>query len=149
MFAIVLLFSCKAKKNIVEQASNSDLIISLEKTPCYGECPVFTIEIYSDGKIIYKGKQFTDKIGTFMNNINTDEVNVLIQDFNNSNFFNFEDEYTSEMTDFPTTYIVFNFEGKTKRIKDYYGAPAELKLLESTIERYAKLNNWEKITDKP
>ena len=46
-------------------------------------------------------------------------------------FDNLKNEYSERITDLPTTYIMIN----NKKIKDYYGAPTELKDLEKLIEK--------------
>lgn len=141
-----LLFNaCKIKQKANNQTYNNQIVFTLKKTACYGQCPVFTLNIYTDGTVKFEGKMFTEKIGLYKNHISKEEINKLINKFINDGFFDLEDEYTSEMTDLPTTYISFNHNGKTKTIKDYYGSPEKLKILENTINSYRKLENWTKI----
>jgi ankyrin repeat protein len=44
------------------------------------------------------------------------------------------DEYTAMITDQPTTYTTLTIGSRTKRIKDYYGAPPALKEIETRID---------------
>jgi hypothetical protein len=37
--------------------------ISLEKTSCYGPCPVYAVYIYGDGTILYEGVENVRVIG--------------------------------------------------------------------------------------
>jgi len=39
-------------------------------------------------------------------------------------------EYTSNITDLPSTIVTFSINGQEKKIVDYYGAPDKLKELE-------------------
>jgi len=139
---LVLNFGCKTKQKANKTDKMEVPVFVLEKTACYGECPVFTIQIYANGFIEFEGKRFVDKIGNFTNKIYKAEVDLLINDFVTAKFFEFEDKYTSEATDFPTTYITFNHDGRTKKITDYDGAPNELELLEDAVARYIKISNW-------
>ncbi len=136
--------SCKAKQKTNMQDKTGELVFSLKKTACYGDCPIFLLKIYSDGLVKFHGEKFTEKTGYYTNQISGEELTAVINEFVNANFFEFEDEYTGEMLDLPTTYISFNYNDKTKSIKDYYGSPKELKRLEQTLDRYRKLENWTK-----
>lgn len=35
--------------------------IQLERTMCFGECPVYKVEILSDGTVNYNGEMFVEK----------------------------------------------------------------------------------------
>lgn len=106
---------------------------------------MFYMEIYKSGKIIFEGSKNTDKIGKYEKEISAGEIEKLIADFENANFFDFEDEYTALITDLPTTYISFSNGDKTKTIRDYHGSPRELKELENKLETIAEsTDNWKK-----
>lgn len=65
-------------------------------------------------------------------------------EFEKADFFNFKDEYTSRITDLPTTYIGFIDKGKTKIVRDYHGAPQLLSDLEAKLEIIANSDEgWE------
>ena len=51
-------------------------------------------------------------------------------------FQNLKNEYTDNITDLPTTYIMV----QNKKIKDYYGAPKKLKELEKMINEILSKN---------
>jgi|GEM_PF-3609845 len=65
---LLILSSCKLTSNTYYSKSlnsNSEelftdktKIISLEKTACFGTCPIFTINIFNNGEVIYYGKKF-------------------------------------------------------------------------------------------
>ena len=39
--------------------------LKMDRTPCYGRCPSFTIEFLKTGEVIYTGRSNTDMIGTY------------------------------------------------------------------------------------
>ena len=133
-FLCCLIVGCNSAKNI---GSDNEIVFSMTKTKCYGKCPAYTIEIYSNGRVIYNGLANVEKIGKFEKNINQTELSNLQKTFLDSKFFDFEDEYVSNATDLPTTYILFRNNGKEKKIKDYHKAPKELKNLERLLEDIA------------
>ncbi len=118
-------------------SADNEIVFSMSKTRCYGKCPVYTIDIYSNGHVIYEGKSNVDKIGRFEKNITQTELSDLKKAFLDSKFFDFEDEYVSNATDLPTTYILFRNNGEEKKIKDYHRAPKELKALEKLLDDIA------------
>ena len=149
-FYIVLIIfsdSCKSAKPIVsprDVSKDDSLLISLEKTACYGTCPEYSLTIYRSGRTIYEGKRHVEKIGNFEKKISEKEVKELIKAFEEAEFFNLLNEYVEQISDFPTTFLSFNYEGKSKKIKDYYGAPEKLKKLEKIVENIGKDDGWEK-----
>ncbi|MBW8051199.1 MAG: hypothetical protein FVQ77_12830 [Cytophagales bacterium] len=128
------------------ESENDGTVITLQKTMCYGKCPVYTITIHGDGQSVYVGKKNVDKIGKYQKKLKISEVENLIKAFEDANFYNFKDEYSAKVTDLPTTYITYTVNEKTKRIKDYYGAPDELKKLEKMVEKIASSEGWEKVS---
>ncbi|MFK5854770.1 MAG: DUF6438 domain-containing protein [Bacteroidota bacterium] len=136
-----VLFSCTSTRKVGEV----DIpIIKFEKTSCFGSCPVYSLSIFENGLVILDGIKNIDYIGSFKKQLSRKEINEIIAKFNDANFFNFDDEYTSRITDLPTTYISYNYNGKHKKIKDYSGAPKKLKELEKIILQIVNEEGWEK-----
>lgn len=143
IIVFVIFFSCSTLKN--SKDGNNDLLISMEKTTCRGQCPVYSIKIYQNGKAVLNGVKYFDRIGTYHKQLSRKETGRLDKAFSRAGFFHFKDEYTQSVTDLPTTYLTYSKSGITKRIRDYYGAPPELKRLEGIIENIAiNEEGWEK-----
>lgn len=130
-----------------EQNSNpyADSTIEMNTTPCFGACPEYDIIIKGDGTANYVGKRHAPRAGKFTKQLSPEETKALFDAFAAVNFFDFEDEYTSTISDLSTTYISFSHDGQSKKIKDYYGAPDELDKLENRVEEIAKSDGWKKI----
>lgn len=140
---ILLSFSCSSTKTL---SNNKDYVVfTLRKTGCKGKCPVYYMEIFKSGKIIYEGTKNVDKIGKFGKQITGRAVKKIIIQFEKSNFDNLLNEYSANVTDLPTTYISFTHNNKTKTIRDYSQAPRELKDLELILENIANSKDWAKI----
>ena len=140
----IFMFSCSSSKKFQEE----NICISMEKTSCYGHCPVYTINIYNNGLIKLEGKENIDKIGSFRSKITGKQLDKLTELFISSDFFNFEDSYTSLVKDLPTTFIYFSKNNKNKRIKDYDEAPQSLKKLEEEIVLMLENLKWKIIKSK-
>ena len=59
---IFLIISCNTVSKSTKDELNQ-LTISLEKTACFGTCPVFKIKIFKNGKGIFEGKVEKKRIG--------------------------------------------------------------------------------------
>ena len=145
---LIALSSTACTSHKAKKQQNLKPIITFQKTACFGKCPVYSLEIFADGKIKYKGEKNTDKIGEYVKSLSKDEIKSLKESFISADFFSFKDEYTSKKTDLPTTYISFENEGKYKKVKDYSDAPEPLKNLERMIEKIVASDGWEKIQKK-
>ena len=134
---IFLIISCNTVSKSTKDELNQ-LTISLEKTACFGTCPVFKIKIFKNGKGIFEGKKFVKKTGLIDFKLSQQEIQKILVKAENIKFPEMLDEYSEKITDLPTTYIQI----KEKKIKDYFGAPKKLKDLETLIEEIVlnKLN---------
>lgn len=132
-YLLVLILFISSCFNFTKQKElqSPEKIISLEKTACFGRCPVFKIIIYNNGECLYNGIKFVKKSGEYNLKINEREVDGILSQAKEIGFDNLKNEYSERITDLPTTYIMIN----NKKIKDYYGAPTELKDLEKLIEK--------------
>lgn len=126
----LLLFSCSGPKTIAEE----DLLIEMKRTPCYGNCPVYTLKIDKNGKGLFEGVENVEKIGKFSFSLRHDELQELEKTFRQINFYQLKNIYEASVSDLPTTYISYHKDGRRKKIMDYYGAPEELRTLENNIE---------------
>ena len=133
VYLLVLILFISSCFNFTKQKElqSPEKIISLEKTACFGRCPVFKIIIYNNGECLYNGIKFVKKSGEYNLKINEREVDEILSQAKEIGFDNLKNEYSERITDLPTTYIMIN----NKKIKDYYGAPTELKDLEKLIEK--------------
>ena len=123
-------YSKSLNSDLEELSTEKTKIITLEKTACFGTCPIFSINIFNNGDVLYYGKKFVKKLGNLNLKLNQKEINQILNKAKEINFNNLKSEYTENISDLPTTFISIN----KKTIKDYYGAPKELKDLEKLIE---------------
>lgn len=128
-FISVQLISCAGSSKITEEK----LIIELEKTACYGQCPVYTIKIDEKGHGLFIGVENTEHLGLFSFRLRTEELDAVKSSFEAIRFFELEDRYFDYIMDLPTTYVTYRTGSREKKIMDYHGAPRELKDLEKQI----------------
>lgn len=133
--------ACKSSQKVYTHSSQESTvkqIFYLETTPCYGTCPSYKISIFENDSLVYEGIKYVAKEGLMSKKLSKGTVEKLKEQFRNANFFSFQNQYTAQVSDFPTTYISFTDQGKTKKIMDYYHAPESLKKLEGYINDLVK-----------
>jgi Domain of unknown function (DUF6438) len=134
-----------------------DLVIKLERTRCFGACPVYTVSIDAKGDVTYEGIRFVQVQGRVTDRIPVARVAALLATADRIGFFELNDRYRTKknpdgsetiVTDLPTTFVTITSGGRTKRIEDYYGSPDSLKELERQIDDAAGTKRWIKPEDR-
>jgi hypothetical protein len=144
---LLLLASCNSSQKL--SGTNEDFsktTIVYEETPCFGECPIYTMTL--DGatlNAVYKGKANTSKIGTYSKTISSDEYSKFMEAIEKANFTKLDNEYMGLAPDFPIRIITLTRDGKTKTVKNRSDAPPELGVLEQVFKRYANTDGWKKL----
>ena len=133
------------------RAVPEDTIIKLERTACFGECPVYAVTIDARGNVTYVGRKFVRMEGRRTARIPVARVAALLDMANKIGFFDLRDKYRTVrnpdgsetfVTDLPTTIVTITRAGATKRVEDYYGAPHSLHDLELEIDNAAGTSGW-------
>jgi hypothetical protein len=119
-----------------------DVVITLERTVCYGTCPSYFLRINGDGSVFYEGRDFVKVKGEVESTISQEDLRKLIVAFYEIDYFSLEDEYTANITDMPTTITSITIGGKSKRVVNYYGAPEKLIRLEKLIDSLTNSIRW-------
>ena len=136
------------KMTAVQTSDEPSLIISMKRTACYGTCPVYELRIYSDHMATLTAEEHLELEGDYSAKISDETYQGIVDAFNASDFFDFEDEYTSNMSDLPTTFIYYSDLRRSKKIRDYYGSPEELRQLEDRVEALITDLDWQPLPEK-
>ena len=118
--------------------------ISLERTMCYGCCPVYRVEFRSDGLALHVGEIFVEKLGPRPGRIDDAVFDRLASLVVRLGFFDLEPAYRLPVTDHPTHITTAVRDGVTKRVSNYAEAgPAELWAIEELIDATAEEIDWD------
>lgn len=140
--AFLLFTAAKCGKDKYQYTEES--AIEIVRTPCFGSCPSYSFNIKGNGAAAFEGKQFVELEGKYARTFPPDTANYIFDTFIEANLWQYENEYTEQVTDLPTTYLSFKHAGKTKRIKLYYGFPEELETLADKLQELAFSPGWGK-----
>ena len=146
---ILLLMACNASKKAqdtkpvtADSATLQSAVIKMSTGPCFGRCPVYDLTIEGSGNATLVAKKFMDYEGTFQRELDSEVVVDLVNAFLDANFWGFEDKYTGNITDLPTTWLTFSYEGQTKEVEAYYNVPEELTALIGKVHAIATDKAW-------
>ena len=129
----------------------SDTVITLQRTSCFGPCPVYTVSIDASGNVAYEGERFVRVVGRRTAHIDPANVARLLARAEQIRFSGLRSAYraienpdgtTTMVTDLPTTIVTIAAKGRTKRVEDYVGAPDSLTEFEREIDDAAGTKRW-------
>jgi hypothetical protein len=146
LIALMLITIGCAQPQTPTPSDIKEVIITLERTACFGTCPVYKLTIHGDGKVIYEGIRFVRVEGTIETTISEEKIEKLVSEFQKIDYFSLEDSYEERnATDMPSAFTSLTVDGKTKTVKHYHGdssAPKELTELEDKIDEIVNSNQW-------
>jgi hypothetical protein len=131
---------------VTAQDSEANVAITLERTPCFGTCPAYTVTIMDDGTVIYEGQNFVETMGEQTSEIDPETVASMVEAFTNAGYFEWDEAYdTQTVSDLPTVTTSVTRDGETHRIVRYTGdtsAPLALPYLEWWIDVMTNSQLW-------
>jgi hypothetical protein len=118
--------------------------IGLERTLCYGDCPVYTVIIKSDGTFRYHGENHVKRKGEHTGKVTPTAFNRLAQFIHDSGFANMQHAYSRGVFDSATVYTTAVIDGKRKVISNYDNAgPTTLWAIEQLIDKLLLEAEWD------
>jgi hypothetical protein len=147
--ALVGLVGCGKKKAPTDTTSvdqphppdavpGAQVIATLERTGCYGECPVYRLTVNSDGSVVYVGTRYVKVLGRQVYKISEAQMAALQAAFEHANFNQLKDYDKVESTDDDWAHLSYRRGGGFKRVRHYHGdnaAPPALAALEDEFDR--------------
>jgi hypothetical protein len=156
---LLLVLACAPRNEIppsTETAApindQSGPVITLERTACFGSCPVYRIAASAAGDVTYEGRANVRRLGTATGQIPAARVEALLSELDRAGYFSFATRYTAAeptcgryATDSPSAITSVRVGNRTKRIEHDYGcgaAPGALVVLERRIDEVLGSSEW-------
>ncbi len=137
---LVMLAACTGQKaeSPSEDPSPSTIAaldsIALERTPCFGRCPVYRLRIAGTGAVHFQPSQASDTLdSSFSDSIPPSAASALLALARAIDFFDLPDEITPAnqdvcrlaATDHPSAIVTIVMGDTVKRVNHYHGCHAE------------------------
>lgn len=130
---------------MVEQKTEprDSLVISFEKTPCFGHCPVYNVKIYESGFAIYEGRNFVEKMGMYATRFDSAEIEKIYNKALDIGYFDLKNEYNDPLiTDLPSTISRIHFGGQDHKIRARFNTPKRLVEFHDNLAVTLLEKNW-------
>jgi hypothetical protein len=117
--------------------------IGLERTACFGGCPVYSVVLKSDGSVRYEGLDHVAHQGERLGEIPVSEFNQLAEFLIDSGYLGLATEFPSGITDLPGAFTTAVVDGKRKVVENTGGlGPVKLWALEQSIDAVVSHAQW-------
>lgn len=97
---LVTLAACGARSAAVGSPATSAspsaafTLITFERTPCFGTCPVYKVSVNGSGGVRFEGTRNVDSVGVFSGRIDAAAVAALSRAFDDAQYFALDSKYT-------------------------------------------------------
>ena len=126
--------------------------VRLERQPCFGTCPVYVVNVDSDGHVRFDGRAHVQMMGTATADISRDDFRGMAERLVESGVLSFDSTYVAGApgcgayaTDLPIVTLSVVVDGTTKVIRHDYGctgAPSALRGLHAMVDSVANISRW-------
>lgn len=136
----------------VVAATDTSLVMSLERGPCRGRCPVYRVDVYGDGKVRFDGKQHVGSLGAQSGTAPVEAVQALVRSIQSGEFATVDTSFVmgsagcgQYVADLPMSKISAKVGAQMKTVTNDPGcrnAPRFLRTLEAQIDSVARTAQW-------
>jgi len=124
----------------------SSVTITMERSACFGECPIYRVAVRGDGTVDYDGEDFVAVAGKHRAKVPVAVMMQLVEEFRKARFFSLLPRYASQVTDAASTKIGIAFDGYAAEVLDYVGEPVGMpsvvRKLEAEVDRALDTGRW-------
>ena len=85
--------SVSQTENVNHSKEKMELSLKMERSGCYGQCPIYDLTIQPDGNVLFEGKYWTTTIGKAEDKLNEEQLKQLVAEIEKANFFSFDYDY--------------------------------------------------------
>ena len=135
--------------NMVSKEIPSNAVARIQRTACFGRCPIYTLTVFEGGRVEYFGKKFTPREGRFESTIFPEVIEKLITEAGTYGFFELNNVYDKQaITDLPSTITsVKNAEGM-KTVVNRFNGPETLRGFEQYFDNLFNELEWNEMETK-
>ncbi len=127
----------------VPAETKDSLAFYFEKTPCFGKCPVFKVNVYESGFATFEGINFTERLGLYSVRLTQADLEGIYNDALAANYFEQDSVYDNPyISDLPTTYSQINYNGKSHAIMARTNLPKALADFHNDLSVTLQEKDW-------
>lgn len=139
----------EAQAKAVQEKQEKGPVLTFERTPCFGTCPAYTMQVFADGRVAYEGRRAVPLLGQQELRLPAAAVGDMLRAAREYKFEEFNSQYSRGTTDLPSTVIaVRQPNGLLKTVTVEEGAPQNVQAfvtyLTNQLDKLAQLGGAEK-----
>jgi hypothetical protein len=124
-------------------------VLTFERTPCFGTCPVYTMQVYADGRVAYEGRHHVPLLGKKEFRLPAAAVADMLHQAKEAYFESFQEQYKSGVTDMPSTIVAIRQpDGTFKKVTAESAVPENVQTyftyLTTQFDQLAQVKGLEK-----
>ncbi len=148
--SFVLLFACSSKKKVCDIRVEDQIYLSIEKTPCFGQCPIFKMELLDSSSLKFNAVRFMDVNGNFEGDLSRKSYTDLKELASNVNWNGLQKEYLTGYSDLPSTILSYSaIDGDTTVVRyESNIAPENVSKLGTRLSQIQKTTTWKSVEYK-
>jgi hypothetical protein len=133
------------------QSQESVNRISLQRTACFGVCPVYNVSIYPNGLVEFHGERFVASVGDYNHRVDPANFDRLAQFAREIDFYSLSAEYrvrieadnsVTAVSDLPSRITTVETRSEAKSVLNYFAGPQELEDFENLIDQLTDSARW-------
>jgi hypothetical protein len=128
------------------------LAVSLARAACFGSCPVYSVELFDDGRVRFEGRAHVADSGSFLARVPSDSVRSLVRSLRASPTLSTDGAWEEgapacgrHVPDGPRFTLVVHAGGPARTVRFDAGctdAPRSLAALADAVDRVANTRRW-------
>ncbi len=126
-------------------AAADSLVLSFERTPCFGTCKAYRVHLYRSGYATYEGRANVEIMGHAQTRVDKALIDRLLHRAEGSGFYKLNDTYDSQVTDLPSTTIRLVANGRDKAVMGRASVPENFRGLANYMEEELLPLPWKPI----
>jgi hypothetical protein len=153
MFAITA-SACRrnAQPAVTAAGSDTTLVVAVERAPCFGFCPVYSVELFESGRVKFTGERNVAVVGTATDTISAAAVDSLKRLISESGFAAFDTAYVLDSpgcgqyaTDMPVITLKARVNDALKTVRHELGCrggPAAIASIAARVDTVTGTAKW-------
>jgi hypothetical protein len=120
-----------------------EVFARLQRTSCFGSCPVYTLTVYDNGVVEYYGKHNVDKIGLYRATVKKEVLEQLKNEAESIAYFDLKEVYDNRsVTDVPSTITSLQYMEGFKIVVNRFDGPEQLSVFEKYFDSLFLNLDW-------
>ena len=147
------------KPKAAKKGNFADSMVSLERSECYGACPIYKVKVFGDGRLIYEGTKYVKIEGKITDKVTSEQFQALMAEFRKARYFTLRNSYEdwkdgciTWRTDASSAITSIRINKRKKSVSHYRGCSSgsnkfnrelqRLSKLEDKIDEIIKIHQW-------